>query len=60
MGSSDNGPWPGWRRQTGVNFGSVREGIEMRVLQMEKSQRSGKRGARRISLRIEPVFSGWN
>ena len=48
-----------WRSFAGVNFGSVREGMEVRVLRTEKSQRSGTR-AKRIARRGEPVFSGWN
>ena len=50
------GPWSSF---AGVNFGSVREGMAVRVLRTEKSQRSGIR-AKRIARRVEPVFSGWN
>ena len=46
------------RSFAGVNIDRVREGMEVRVLQIEKSQRPGTRGARRVALRIEPIFSG--
>ena len=48
------------RSFAGANIDRVREGMDVRVLQIEKSQRPGTRGARRVALRIEPVFSGWN